>query len=116
MESVLEPTTELSVQPQPVKTPTLHRQHQRRTNEHTEQPMKATGGELPLLRLADSDLTRLGLFISAHTILCAGVMNAGTVDLEDVPHIASKSIKWAFRKNISPVTIRDYLLQLSDNL
>ena len=51
--------------------PTQHRQHQRQS-ERAEQPKKATGGELPelpLLHLSDSDLTRIALYISAHTIM-----------------------------------------------
>ena len=69
-----------------------HRQHQRRS-ERAEKHKKATRGELPelpLLHFSDSDLTRLGLFISAHTILYARTMYAGTMELDDIPHIASK--------------------------
>ena len=99
--------------------PTQHREHQRQS-ERPEQPKKATGGEgeLPLIRLADSDLTRLALLISAHTILHARAIhrNDGKLEWDDVPHLASKAVNWAFRKSISLLTIRDYLHQLPDNL
>ena len=101
--------------------PTQHQQHQRQSEraEQPEQPKKATRGELPdlpLLNLSDNDLPRLGFFISAHTILYARAIATGTMEMDDIPHIASKSVNWAFRKNISPLTIRDYLLLLPDNL
>ena len=35
---------------------------------------------------------------------------------DDVPHIANKSVNWAFRANVSPLTIKDSLLQLPKNL
>ena len=96
-------------------------QHQRQSKraEQPEQPKKAARGELPdlpLLNLSDNDLTRVALFISAHTILYARAMNAGTMEPDDVPHIASKSVNWAFRANVSPLTIRDYLLHLPKDL
>ena len=96
-------------------------QHQRQSEraEQPEQPKKAARGELPdlpLLNLSDNDLTRVALFISAHTILYARAMNAGTMEPDDVPLIASKSVNWAFRANVSPLTIRDYLLHLPKDL
>ena len=94
-------------------------QRQSERAEQPEQPKKAARGELPdlpLLNLSDNDLTRVALFISAHTILYARAMNAGTMEPDDVPHIASKSVNWAFRANVSPLTIRDYLLHLPKDL
>ena len=84
--------------------PSQHREHQRQS-ERTEQPKKTTGeGELPLIRLADSDLTRLALLISVHTILHARA-NDGKLEWDDVPHLASKAVNWALRKSIPPLTI-----------
>ena len=99
--------------------PTQHREHQRES-ERADQPKKATGceGELPLIKLADSDLTRLALLFSAHTVLHARAIhrNDGKLEWDDIPHLTSKAVSWAFKKSISPLTIRDYLLQLPENL
>ena len=99
--------------------PTQHREHQRQ-GERADQPKKATGGEseLPLIKLADSDLTRLALLFTAHTVLYSRTIhrNEGKLEWDDIPHLASKAVSWAFRKDISPLIIRDYLLQLPENL
>ena len=99
--------------------PTQHREHQRQ-GERADQPKKASGGEseLSLIRLADSDLTRLALLFSAHTVLYSRTIhrNEGKLEWDDIPHLASKAVGWAFRKEISPLIIRDYLSQLPENL
>ena len=79
--------------------PTQHREHQRQ-GERADQPKKATGGEseLPLIKLADSDLTRLALLFSAHTVLYSRTIhrNEGKLEWDDIPHLASKAVSWAF--------------------